>query len=829
GGAFFQHPWGANPPNPAFFAIAPELEFDSYHTSPADYPNTTYSGDKVFLSGEETDTYIDTSWFDNDDTGDGSFVVCQFTVIPDDEPCCVDGMFAYKSEHSAGQYFELPIRVPDECYDTWYVDDDAPGDPGPGDPSISDPLEDGSASHPFDAIQEAIDVARDHDVVLVLAGTYTGGGNRNLDYAGKSITVRSDGGPSTCIIDCEGEGRGFIFDDTEPIHAILDGVTITNGNGGAVRCNPGSPTITNCVLTQNYGSYGGGVSISAGAPILRNCAITGNQANQDGGGVSCTQASVTIVNCTIAGNTGPVNGGGVAVRPGATATITNSVLWGNHSENGPQIAMIGFTLPATLTVSYSTVQGGQDAVYVGSGCTLIWGDNNLDTDPLLINDDTHLRAGSPCRNAGDPAGSYAGQRDVDGEPRVPDLAVDMGADEFIDTDEDALPDWWEQEHFGTPTGADPAADDDGDGLTNLEEYIRACDPLLPPVTYFVDVAGDDSWDGLAPQWDGEHGPKATIQAAIDQVTAPDSCWAGEVVVADGVYTGAGNKNLDYQGKNITVRSTNGPSSCTIDCEGDGRGFYFHNGETREAILDGFTISNAFSLLDGGGVRCEHSSPTIVNCRFFGNRSVGRSHASGGAFLCTQGDPLIRNCEFVRNTAAGANARGGALSVSGSNVVIDSCTFVRNDAFAKQGDGQGGGIYAYDSHLTLTNCTLSRNTAARYGGAITCYGETEVVLSNCLLWENVAPEGTAIALLRAVGSVVYCDVEGGQDAVYAADGGSLLWGDGNFDSDPLLTADGVLTSTVYPIGGSCASTARLTSPIQPPMMMTTSFQTSKSIP
>jgi hypothetical protein len=36
---------------------------------------------------------------------------------------------------------------------TWYVDDDAPGDPGPGDPTISDLNEDGSAEHPFDAIQ----------------------------------------------------------------------------------------------------------------------------------------------------------------------------------------------------------------------------------------------------------------------------------------------------------------------------------------------------------------------------------------------------------------------------------------------------------------------------------------------------------------------------------------------------------------------------------------------------------------------------------------------------------------------------------------------------
>ena len=51
---------------------------------------------------------------------------------------------------------------------TWYVDNDAPNDPGPGDPTVSDPNEDGSAAHPFDAIQEAVSVAGHGDAVLVL-------------------------------------------------------------------------------------------------------------------------------------------------------------------------------------------------------------------------------------------------------------------------------------------------------------------------------------------------------------------------------------------------------------------------------------------------------------------------------------------------------------------------------------------------------------------------------------------------------------------------------------------------------------------------------------
>jgi len=66
-----------------------------------------------------------------------------------------------------------------------------------------------------------------------------------------------------------------------------------------------------------------------------------------------------------------------------------------------------------------------------------------------------------------------------------DLAVTLP---ILDSDGDGLPNEWENLHFGHPTNqAGPNGDPDGDGFTNLQEYLAGTDPNEPDSVLFVTI------------------------------------------------------------------------------------------------------------------------------------------------------------------------------------------------------------------------------------------------------------------------------------------------------------------------------------------------------
>jgi parallel beta-helix repeat protein len=300
--------------------------------------------------------------------------------------------------------------------------------------------------------------------------------NTNPDWeGGGGITMR---GSSTTIANCTITGNSTRFGAGGISCEYFSNPTITNcvirGNyakygAAGIDCeehsdttitnciiSSGSATILNCIISGNAGYLAGGIAWFHGmaTTTIANCTISGNSGKYAGGIYATVRSSLRIANCTINDNKAERTGGGVSCDHDSNTVLTNCILWDNTASQGNQIAVGTPDDPdeSTLTITYSDVQGGEDDAYVKPGCELNWGIGNIDADPWLVepgfwdangtpqdaNDDFwiegdyRLLEGSPCIDTGDP--NYIpgpNETDLDGNPRIVNDRIDMGAYEYI--------------------------------------------------------------------------------------------------------------------------------------------------------------------------------------------------------------------------------------------------------------------------------------------------------------------------------------------------------------------------------------------------------------
>jgi subtilisin family serine protease len=247
----------------------------------------------------------------------------------------------------------------------------------------------------------------------------------------------------------------------------------------------------------------------------------------------------------------------------------------------------------------------------------------------------------------------------------------------------------------------------------------------------------------------------TIQAAID---AAEQEWRDTVSVADGTYTGEGNRDIDFCGKAITLRSDNGPDNCIIDCNAPEwerhRGFYFHSSEGPNSIVDGFTITNGYGPDEkfgndfqsvGGAIYCKGSAPKIVNCIIKNNRARVR----GGGIFCYNvsipynfSTPTISDCIITGNYASSG---GGLYACNGP---IRNCIISNNSAH-----WSGGGLYGCDG--PIDDCTITGNFSDSSGAGLdNCHGP----ISNCIISDNAAAYAGG-GLQYCLGPISNCIISG----------------------------------------------------------------------
>ena len=214
---------------------------------------------------------------------------------------------------------------------------------------------------------------------------------------------------------------------------------------------------------------------------------------------------------------------------------------------------------------------------------------------------------------------------------------------------------------------------------------------------------------------------------------------------------------------------------------------YSNGGTHTSLIEDCRFERNRAQAFGGAISSQYFSNanllTIRRSQFINNGSI-TFPINGGALDITQSQYTIEACLFTGNSTSGG--KGGAIYVAASQPIFKNCVFATNSAV------QGGAIYSTSqpgvARLSFTNCHFIRNAASTAGGAF--YGavtngggppmnRNEFYLTNCLVWDNTAPdqpmfksqlyEGANTSQLTAT----YSDIQAG------------FTGTGNLNQDPLF--------------------------------------------
>ncbi len=649
-------------------------------------------------------------------------------------------------------------------------------------------------------IQQALLLARKGDEIVVAPGTY----RENVAFCGAQVVLRSTNPQepdlvASTVVDGGGVAPVVSFRGDEDESCILSGFTLTGGSGdsgGGVAGHGTLATIRHNIIIGNSASgTGGGLSECHGT--IEHNTISGNSARSRGGGLSDCDGIIT--GNTISENSAEYDGGGLALCDG---TIRNNLIAGNLAEysGGGGLARCNALIENNTIYANRVTEAGMDHGGGLYGChgtirnCIIWrswptdsarwdsftvpsysciwswnerGVGNITAVPHFVDPaggDFHLQSWSPCVDAGDPASSFTN------EPGPNGGRINMGAygntpeaaSTSPDSDHDQLPDEWETEYFGD-LAQGPEDDPDEDSVSNLDEYLLARNPALPPgpdAHWFVDASRPASGVGSSPQTAFK-----TIQEGID------AAFDREIVsVRPGIYV----ENIEFKGENIVLTSTDpldpevvastiidGSEGCTQPHEYAKPTVLFYGREDETCMLSGFTIRNGTATHGGGVCRRKYSyetHATIRNNVITGNTAVVRDYGSdgygGGVSGC---DGIIEDNIIIGNTA---EYGGGGLSHCDGTI--------RNNIIeGNAGGSRGGGGLVYCAGLMQDNIITGNSSEESGGGLSRCNGEirSNIITDNLAQYSGGGLHGcdgtirnNTIAMNRAVqgGGLAYCD-------------------------------------------------------------------------
>ena len=560
----------------------------------------------------------------------------------------------------------------------------------------------------------------------------------------------------TFTVNATDESSSITFDGQKIETAVEQGGAF-NVDGGSIKLSGAEKTVENekvktivikdNIISRSYDTssvyaYGGGVYISSGTNTLSDCSITGNtvsassssySAFADGGGVYIEGGKNTLENCSITGNTASAssyvhaNGGGVYIYSNGTNTLTNCSITGN-------------TASASSTTKDAYAEGG--GVYITGG-----GIYKLTDCSITGNTASASSSSSYAVNGG---GVYIGRNTtLLGTMNITGNTAKVGSDSS-------------ESNLHLYTGYTLAlSDGSGNKLSTLStsSHIGVTTEKTPTSITSVQFAIDASEE---------------MKACF----TPDDGKSNVIYKDGGLYLKFAYSNLYYKNNNFYSNSacssttgitkfsdavSNMASSGTIHMMGQYASSASETvtvpaGKNIQVVRDSsFKTASMFSIT--GGTFTVNAPNANSSITFDGQKIKPTSSYLGGAFYVYGGSINL----------SGAEKSGGGKTINIQNNVID----VSSGAY-------GGGVCIGSGTNTLTNCSITGNTAFSYtyagGGGVYIISNSTNTLENCSITGNQSSSP---------------DAEGG--GVYIGGGTNTLLGTMNITGNTATNTEGSTSS------------------------------------
>ncbi|MCP3917078.1 MAG: right-handed parallel beta-helix repeat-containing protein [bacterium] len=321
-------------------------------------------------------------------------------------------------------------------------------------------------------------------------------------------------------------------------------------------------------------------------------------------------------------------------------------------------------------------------------------------------------------------------------------------------------------------------------LSSIVTAALLCPFARSQATWYVDVNGTPPGTGTAQD------PFTSIQNAVVHGMTQDF---DTIEVGPGHYV----ETVDFEGKSLILRGTDGPLTTILDANSNGSALTLVTGEGPETRIEGLTITGGTGtwqpggFTNGGGVYCIGAQPTFADCIITGNIVIDFTFERGAGIFAASSNLTLVDCVIDNNLV------GGGLHAENSTVSMTGCAVTSNQRIAQISE-EASGVSLVDCDTTIDDCAIDANgNALDMGGGLYASGGTVEITNSSLSFNVNEFRGGAVSLTDCTATIASCTLSDNESFDYFAGGAIYVHATGVVD---LTVEDTVISGNISGEGG-----------------------------